>query len=442
MEKSVFLLKGNVKSLAPLVIARGKGESTDIELLTDKEGRFFIPGTSFKGALKHYFEDTFKDKELVSLFFGNHKKESLAFFEDLILKNEHITSIRDGIKLNEYMTVEHGGKFDYEILIPDREFELSLFVKVAEEKDIDKIRSVLKTIIRELSNENIKIGAFTSKGFGLLKLTDYKLYRFDFPSDMKTYFNYLKSHKLEDVKLDSLENIQTLEEKAPRVIFEGRFEIKNSLIIRKQDIHEEADSVQITTNDKYTITGSSLKGALRSRALRIAKTLGISEEIVYEVFGSNKDNKKKEEEEKTKPKRQKARLIVNECYIEKDYVISEMVHRIKIDRFTGGVIETALMNSKPIWHKKETLNIKLELEDVQEAYIGLILLVLKDLWNEDLALGGEKSIGRGVLKGSYLKIKTKDGEFEISKENDRLNIKGKEKLEHFVKALKEYKEEL
>ncbi len=439
MEGSVFLLKGNVKSLAPLVIARGKGESTDIELLTDKEGRFFIPGTSFKGALKHYFEDTYEDKELVSLFFGSHRKESLAFFEDLILKNEHITSIRDGIKLNEYMTVEHSGKFDYEILIPDREFELNLFVRAV--KDIDKIRSVLKTIIRELSNENIKIGAFTSKGFGLLKLTDYKLYRFDFPSDIKIYFNYLKSHTLENVKLDSLENVQTLKEKAPRVIFEGRFEIKNSLIIRKQDIHEEADSVQITTNDKYTITGSSLKGALRSRALRIAKTLGISKDIVDEVFGSSK-NSSKDEKEKTKPKRQKARLIVNECYIEKDYVISEMVHRIKIDRFTGGVIETALMNSKPIWHKKETLNIKLELEDIKEAYIGLILLVLKDLWNEDLALGGEKSIGRGVLKGSYLKIKTKDGEFEISKEGDRLNIKGKEKLEHFVKALKEYKEEV
>ncbi|GAB6078824.1 RAMP superfamily CRISPR-associated protein [Hydrogenobaculum acidophilum] len=440
MKGSVFLLKGNVKSLAPLVIAKGKGESLDIELLTDKSGRFFIPGTSFKGALKHYFEDAFEDKELISIFFGNHKKESLAFFEDLTLKNEHITSTRDGIKLNEYMTVEHGAKFDYEILVPDREFEFGLFVEAS--KDIDKVRSILKTIIQELSNENIKIGAFTSKGFGLLKLTDYKLYRFDFPSDIKAYFNYLKSHKLENVKLDSLEDVQTLRYKAPRVIFEGRFEIKNSLIIRKQDIHEEADSVHITTKDKHTITGSSLKGALRARATRIAKTVGISENIVNEVFGSSKNSKKKEDEKNEKPKRQKARLIVNECYIEKDNVISEMVHRINIDRFTGGVKETALMSSKPIWHKKEMLNIKLELEEAKEAYIGLLLLVLKDLWNEDLALGGEKSIGRGVLKGSYLKIKTKDGEFEISKEGDRLNIKGKEKLEHFVKALKEYKEEL
>ncbi len=33
-----------------------------------------------------------------------------------------------------------------------------------------------------------------------------------------------------------------------------------------------------------------------------------------------------------------------------------------------------------------------------------MLLVLKDLWTGDLAIGGEKNIGRGVFKGSSVII--------------------------------------
>jgi hypothetical protein len=62
-------------------------------------------------------------------------------------------------------------------------------------------------------------------------------------------------------------------------------------------------------------------------------------------------------------------------------------------------------------------------------------LVLKDLWTGDLALGGEKGIGRGVLEGIRAVIKYEDNTYVI--EGDILGVdqKVKDKLNEFVKEL-------
>lgn len=45
------------------------------------------------------------------------------------------------------------------------------------------------------------------------------------------------------------------------------------------------------------------------------------------------------------------------------------------------------------------VTVDLHLEDPQEHEIGLLLLLLKDLWTGDLPLGGKISVGRGRLLG-------------------------------------------
>jgi len=62
-----------------------------------------------------------------------------------------------------------------------------------------------------------------------------------------------------------------------------------------------------------------------------------------------------------------------------------------------------LFDSLPLWKSgtedQEMVQIKLTIEEYQPWEAGLLLLVLKDLWNGDLAIGGERSIGRGTLQG-------------------------------------------
>jgi len=81
--------------------------------------------------------------------------------------------------------------------------------------------------------------------------------------------------------------------------------------------------------------------------------------------------------------------------------------RIKIDRFTGGTIKTALFNTMPLWSNNEqnkSVTINMDVIKYNPWEAGLMLQVLKDLWCEDLPIGGEKNVGRGILKGICAKI--------------------------------------
>ncbi|MFM7367819.1 MAG: hypothetical protein ACKO2Z_08480, partial [Sphaerospermopsis kisseleviana] len=71
------------------------------------------------------------------------------------------------------------------------------------------------------------------------------------------------------------------------------------------------------------------------------------------------------------------------------------------------------------------------------AEIGLLLLLIKDLWTSDLAIGGESSIGRGRLQGIKAEITRftpeKGNEYwEIIQEQEQLQISEPNVLENFV----------
>ena len=78
-------------------------------------------------------------------------------------------------------------------------------------------------------------------------------------------------------------------------------------------------------------------------------------------------------------------------------VKSRWQDRVAIDRFTGGSLQNALFNEKPIFPKESTphLKLKLTLEEPDDAEIGLLFLTLRDFWHGHAALGGETSNGRG-----------------------------------------------
>jgi CRISPR/Cas system CSM-associated protein Csm3 (group 7 of RAMP superfamily) len=90
--------------------------------------------------------------------------------------------------------------------------------------------------------------------------------------------------------------------------------------------------------------------------------------------------------------------------------------RVRIDRFTGGAYPGALFDQQPVFggddsrvkvelkliHPGEQQGFEQDEEETRDQYhaeIGLLLLLLKDLWTSDLPLGGESTIGRGRLKG-------------------------------------------
>ncbi|WP_269849664.1 hypothetical protein [Methanosarcina horonobensis] len=74
----------------------------------------------------------------------------------------------------------------------------------------------------------------------------------------------------------------------------------------------------------------------------------------------------------------------------------------------------------PLWSKgnDEALNVKIKIEKYEPWEAGLMMQVLKDLWCGDLAIGGEKNVGRGVLQGLSAAIKWKIKSFRLKKKKE------------------------
>ena len=225
------------------------------------------------------------------------------------------------------------------------------------------------------------------------------------------------------------------------------FILDGSLLIRSlPDAIEDADMVHLrswrenkkarTVEEKRkqqpVLSGTSLAGALRARALRIANTVGKQgEAFIDDLFGYRN---KETEEERERIKRGVNPLTASRLWVEETEVKAAeplVQSRVKIDRFTGGSFPGALFSQEAAWGTDKTrINVKLNLQGAdsavrKDAEIGLLLLLLKDLWTGDLTLGGESSVGRGRLAGEHatVTIGTQDWAFRTD-EAGRLRITG------------------
>ena len=145
---------------------------------------------------------------------------------------------------------------------------------------------------------------------------------------------------------------------------------------------------------------------------------------------------------KAKPdEKWKSRLLVSEACLE-DGVVTGLQTRVRIDRFTGGKIDTGLFTTAPIWQREKegaALFLRLVLHEPKEEerawQIGLLLLLLKELSLGRLALGGEKGIGRGVLEGRGAALHYHGEEIAWDATPGALTDEERRNLQGFVEAL-------
>ena len=192
----------------------------------------------------------------------------------------------------------------------------------------------------------------------------------------------------------------------------------------KNTIH----AIQKKSVEDCVIPGTSLKGVLRHRAAYIMRLLGKSEALLDSLMGYAKDNKHK----------QKSRFLVQEAYFH-DGVIEKEQSRNRIDRFTGVTIDTALFTTKPVWQEQrgeKTVHLHYEIYAWAPWEAGLALFLLRDLWQGDVALGGEKSIGRGTLQGIEARISYEDKKFILGEQGKVMQGDVKT-LEDYARALHE-----
>lgn len=452
-----------MQTYSPLRISSGVDDGiTDILVLKDKKGKAFIPGTSITGVLRAKMSNIYGDRAVDRLFgsIDDDGNQSMINISDIVLENAKIIN-RDGIKIDSFTGVsKQGAKFDFEAI--DKGATGNLYIEVTlresclseqnkpnisyrkEHKDFainGDVYGELTATIADILTEGINVGSLTTKGYGKIKSREpVKMYVFDFknPQGAMKWWQYLNEGILQDVAYTGNNSVAVVSEED--FVMQMEFALTSSMIIRDYDVDtddekEKIAAVQMKSGEDFVIPATSIKGVLKSRAYKILMNLNHhdeqeAEDFLDKLMGRETDNKE--------DKGQKSRLYIDEVYIRPNILHSKKQSRNRIDRFTGGTIDSALFTDKPIWQtdkSKATIAINLQVQNCDEKEAGLMLLVMKDLWLGDLAIGGNKAIGKGVLKGKKCTIQYAGESFLIQDDGDFHVSDNIDKLEAYVQKL-------
>ncbi|MEG4228549.1 RAMP superfamily CRISPR-associated protein [Microcoleus sp. N9_B2] len=461
-----IIVRGTLILDTPTCLGSGDADSpTDLALLRDSVSDCaLLIGSSIAGALRNYLReyehgygvDEQKGDRATRLFGGTRRdpdgEQSPLIINDAISSIIPTVELRDGVKIDPRTgTAKPGHKYDLELLAAGTKFPLSFELLVEKDKNSGEQQALINDLasaLQGLEKAEIGIGMKKRRGFGRCHVEEWQVWNFNLEDsrDRTSWLNF--EHWRTGLLPDratypsiatalgvSLENES---DQRDRFTIHAEFKLVGSLLIRSgQDSTGRApDVVHLKShrNDelKPILSGTSLAGVLRHRAERIVNTLGGNSTLLKEFFGFVDEKEAKA-----------SRLVVHEKVIEN---ATELVqNRIAIDRFTGGAYHGALFDEQPIFGGDVT--IELELRNPKEYEIGLLLLLLKDLWTSDLPVGGESSIGRGRLQGKNAtltwhkwdkekKLKYKDTWTIAQKsENEPLDVTNPDRLQQFVDQL-------
>lgn len=381
---------------------------------------------------------------------SDSNQSALRFF-DVILEDTTITQ-RDGVSLAygtrvakesalyNYEAIDRGAKgaFMMECVLREGHVRVVLdalnTLKKTLKKTVEGVESVeavetegwgerhalalLEFAVQQLVDilfSGLAVGKFTTKGFGKIQVLDCKStwYRLKTSASIRHWLFRETSTCIYD-KVDTATNITPKDE---TLVMKLSANIASSLLVRTQGDKPSMDSTMLTSGKDYVIPGSSVKGVIRHHARYILEQMGLWDvwsssdggELAVgtrfeELFGT--DNKEAD--------LIKSRVSVNEVYIKQDdeYIVAKPQTRNRIDRFTGGTIDSALFTEEPIWQIRDseegTVSIEVCVKDCKPEEVGLFVVLFRDMWMGKLTFGGEASVGRGRIFGVKGSITYKD----------------------------------
>jgi CRISPR/Cas system CSM-associated protein Csm3 (group 7 of RAMP superfamily) len=478
-----WVIEGDLVLQTPAHFGNGdSADLTDMPLLkaADDDKTPLLTGASIAGALRAYLRSCqqglrapkqtkaelsvkFERESAAVCLFGGSKCDDEGQQSPLIVEDAYGamstvigTEIRNGVRLNGHSrTAENDALFNLEAWLSGTKFPLRFELLVCDGDDETQMLSALATALQGFSDGGITLGARKARGFGRVHVPAWRAQKFDLKS-VDGLVNWLSQGK-KQLAVTEISDIGTALNGAKvlpndqRDLFElsATFALDGSLLVRSGGGQDtvEPDMVHITSAGRPILPGTSLAGALRARANKIANTLASdrdrARDFVECLFGRDMNQKKARNQQPTA-----SRILVEEHEVTLKPNVAgggrfDLVQsRVAIDRFTGGALDTALFTEQPVFGGEQTeVQVRLKLINPTKAEVGLVLLLLKDLWTGDLPLGGEISVGRGRLKGKQATLtwKRQDVNCTIKANGDALqplDAYTTQKLNGYVDELK------
>ena len=414
----MILIKGILKTCTPFMIGSGEEESSDSDVLRDRDGNVYIPGTSLAGVSRHFLETVgVNTDDIFGKIDVEKDYESKIKFFDAFATNEVSTSVRDSVRLVDKISLD-GSKFDYEVAEAGAEFIFRLEFNSNKEEEM----KICAYIINGFKSGDIRLGGKTTRGFGVVDIQDIKYLQLDLKEkeDMNAYINIDKCWSVVNKEF-SCEELNNAKYKDVYETIEKDFSLKSFLFIRDYGSTKKVEGddskfvdAQTLTNAKGNpvIPGPSIAGVIRSHCRKILEKVEYENEkerqdFINELFGYEtevgEDGKLKRENEK----KIKSKVLVKECELDKNNVVFLNRTRTAIDRFSGSALQTGALftgyiackndNKNP---EKITITVKIK-KDFREMKLAksLINTCLDDMANGLIAFGGNTGIGAGIFEG-------------------------------------------
>lgn len=407
------VITAQLELLSPARLGNGDtDELTDMPLARDaKEGKALLAGSSIAGALRNYAREWLYgygqlDRAETNALFGEVSaaqvsRESRLIVDDA-LADVNGLELRDGVTIDpETRTAETGKLFNYELLEAGTHFPVRFELALPENSS--DLLSTLAVALTGFERGEVGLGARKRRGLGACEVKHWRVETYDVTSGTGL-LDWLESRAGETVTgphIAQLLGVTLPQDGRQRFTVDATFRLESSLLIRSgSGDGNSPDMVHLTSkrNGKAEpiLSGTSLAGAARARAHRIAHTIAPqqADSLIDGMFGPRFGNSQKDRAATAKG----SRVTTYESVVE--HGLDRVQSRVKIDRFTGGSYPSALFDQQPVYGGRATqVHVRFELRNPLDAEIGLLLQVLKDLWTGDLPLGGESSVGRGRLHG-------------------------------------------
>lgn len=449
-------IRGTLALETPAHFGNGDASGlTDIPLVRDEvAGVPLLTGTSIAGALRNYLRELEKGygatesgngatcAEKLFGFLSDDKAsvQSWLIVEDALGTDAGI-ELRDGVALDfESRTAEDEKKFDIELFAAGTMFDLGFELLLT--ADNQDLLASLVAALEGFERGEIGLGQRKRRGLGQCRVNDWRVWRYAVttPNGLIGWLNHNGQTGGQAVReLRSFFGAPRIVDVRTMMRFDITCTLDGAILIRSgAGIGEGADTVHLKSKrvggDVPVLTGTSIAGAIRARATRIANTLKLkrSDAFIDDLFGKRITP---DEDEPTG-----SRVTVRESEIQSPLDPERVQNRVKIDRFTGGAYPSALFSEQPSFGKPgTTVKIELAVRNPKPSEIGLLLLVLKDVWTGDLAFGGTSGIGRGRLTGINANLTYAGKAWTFARDSDKVIVSGapRAELESFVNALKE-----
>lgn len=428
-----IVIEGVLELDSPAHFGNGDVDSLmDMPVLRDPiDKTFVLTGSSIAGALRAHLETNgVKGAQIAKTLFGD-LSNTVANESALVIYDARTeaksSELRDNVKIDvKTRSAADQAKFDIEVIEADTRFSLrfDLHRGANEQSFLDALGFALAglegpTEILPSGNTvkrsgEIGLGKRKTRGFGYCHAGEWQIRRYNM-AKFDDLLAWIKDDRSGALKSESIQDaLGNLGRSAkPSFLLQATLSVDGSILIRTDGTAEgnlnAPDAVHLKSRRRNghvpIVSGTSLAGALRARAVRILNSLNAYNEaktnsFVEEMFGTAKNTSDAREGGSGEDTSHISKLRIKECAIENSL---EYVHtRVKIDRFTGGAFPSGLFSEQPSFGEpngKTHVTVELELRDPTKAQIGLLLFLIKDLWTGDLPLGGQSSIGRGRLKG-------------------------------------------